>query len=212
MVETVLAHERVSRASARDARCAALGRVGIAAPAERLAQYPHQFSGGMRQRVAIAIALLHRPGADHRRRADHRARRHRAGPDPLRDAAARARGRHRADLDHPRPRGDRRTGRSRGGDVRGSHRRGRPGRRGPRCARCTRTRAGCSTRCRRNNPHRPPAAPDSRHDAVAADARRGLRVPRALHARRAGVQGDARTGARRRPAVRCVRPLVAEPL
>jgi peptide/nickel transport system ATP-binding protein len=61
MVETVLAHENVPRAAARERARDALGMVGIPSPEERLAAYPHQFSGGMRQRVAIAIALLHRP-------------------------------------------------------------------------------------------------------------------------------------------------------
>jgi len=61
MIEAVQAHERVPRAEARARARDALGLVGIPSPEERLRAYPHQFSGGMRQRVAIAIALLHRP-------------------------------------------------------------------------------------------------------------------------------------------------------
>jgi peptide/nickel transport system ATP-binding protein len=61
MIEAVQAHDRVSRAQARARARDALGMVGIPSPDERLAAYPHQFSGGMRQRVAIAIALLHHP-------------------------------------------------------------------------------------------------------------------------------------------------------
>jgi peptide/nickel transport system ATP-binding protein len=61
MVEAVRAHHDVSHESAL-ARCReALTQVGIASPDERLRSYPHQFSGGMRQRVAIAIALLNKP-------------------------------------------------------------------------------------------------------------------------------------------------------
>ncbi len=61
MIEAVLAHDKVSEQAARSRCIEALSMVGIPSPAERLVAYPHQFSGGMRQRVAIAIALLHRP-------------------------------------------------------------------------------------------------------------------------------------------------------
>jgi len=61
MVETIRAHERVSKAQALDRAIQTLALMGIPSPAERIRQYPHQMSGGMRQRVAIAIAMLHQP-------------------------------------------------------------------------------------------------------------------------------------------------------
>ena len=61
MIEAVQAHHDVSRESALERCREALNRVGIPAPDERLKSYPHHFSGGMRQRVAIAIALINKP-------------------------------------------------------------------------------------------------------------------------------------------------------
>ena len=61
MVETVLAHQNVTRKQALSMARDALAMTGIPAPEERLKSYPHEFSGGMRQRVAIAIAFLNKP-------------------------------------------------------------------------------------------------------------------------------------------------------
>jgi oligopeptide/dipeptide ABC transporter ATP-binding protein len=62
IVETLAAHRRDLQPRAmRDQAIDLLTQVGIPDPARRLRQYPHQFSGGMRQRVMIAIALACRP-------------------------------------------------------------------------------------------------------------------------------------------------------
>ncbi|WP_394061570.1 ABC transporter ATP-binding protein [Alcaligenes sp. WGS1538] len=62
MMEAILTHHpRTPRRQARQRCVEALAQVGIPAPESRLDQYPHEFSGGMRQRVAIAIAMLNQP-------------------------------------------------------------------------------------------------------------------------------------------------------
>jgi peptide/nickel transport system ATP-binding protein len=58
MIETMLRHRNVSHREARDRAVHLLEKVGITAAASRLGQYPHQLSGGLRQRVMIAMMLM----------------------------------------------------------------------------------------------------------------------------------------------------------
>ena len=61
LIEPLQIHEGLSRKAALPRAAEALAAVGIRNPEERLNQYPHEFSGGMRQRVMIAMALITRP-------------------------------------------------------------------------------------------------------------------------------------------------------
>ena len=61
LVEAVRVHEDVSKSEAEERVIELLAAVGIPRPRERFRDYPHQFSGGMRQRAMIAMALVHNP-------------------------------------------------------------------------------------------------------------------------------------------------------
>ena len=81
LVETMQTHLRLSDRDARERAIHWLEEVGIPAARQRIDAYPHEFSGGMRQRVVIALALCADPRLVDRRRADHRPRRLHPGAD-----------------------------------------------------------------------------------------------------------------------------------
>ena len=61
IMENILQHRKVSKKEAREIGIEMLAKLGIPEPAKRFDDYPHQFSGGMKQRVMIAIAMVNNP-------------------------------------------------------------------------------------------------------------------------------------------------------
>jgi ABC-type microcin C transport system duplicated ATPase subunit YejF len=110
IIEAIRTHREVSKQAARARAIELLDLVGVPEPRRRVDQFPHEYSGGMRQRAMIAMAIANEPKV----LIAHRPRRHRSGTGD--GSTPRRAGSHRLGdaAHHPRPR------------TRGRHRRPRP--------------------------------------------------------------------------------------
>ncbi len=191
IAEAYLVHNKVSKAVAKKRTIEMLDRVGIPNPDKRFSDYPHQFSGGMRQRAMIAMALVCDPKlliADE--------------PTTALDVTVQAqildlmkdlqkRVQLRDHPDHPRPRGGGRNLRPGRGDVRRPVRGDRLGERPVLRARDA-LRLGPADLDAADGPH-PAGAPaaDPRPAALADPGAQGLRVQPALRVHRARARARA---------------------
>ena len=170
--------EASPRPTARARALALFERVRIPSPERRLDAYPHEMSGGMRQRAMIALALACRPQRAAGRRAHDGARRHGADPDPAAPARAAARPRAVDHLRHARSRrrgGGRRPHRR---DVCGPHRREGSARDVIR-ARAIPIRAGCSSRALERSRRATGSTPSRARRRISRPCRRAVLSRRA---------------------------------
>ena len=120
--EAIKIHQDIPKRSIMEQALSVLRKVNIPAAETRMRDYPHQMSGGMRQRVVGAIGISCQPQVLIAGRAHHLARRNHPGPVPGPAEGTAARFRRRANLHHPRLRNRRQDVRPRRGDVCRAHR------------------------------------------------------------------------------------------